>query len=32
MLALVAFAMYVPLGIFLGLIAALRKNTLGRTT
>jgi peptide/nickel transport system permease protein len=27
MLALVAFAMYVPLGIFLGLIAALRKNT-----
>jgi peptide/nickel transport system permease protein len=27
MLALVAFAMYVPLGIFLGLLAALRKNT-----
>jgi peptide/nickel transport system permease protein len=27
MLALVAFAMYVPLGIFLGSIAALRKNT-----
>lgn len=27
MLALVAFAMYVPLGILLGLIAALRKNT-----
>ena len=27
MLALVAFAMYVPLGIFLGLVAALRKNT-----
>jgi peptide/nickel transport system permease protein len=27
MLALVAFAFYVPLGIFLGLIAALRKNT-----
>ena len=27
MLAAVAFAMYVPLGIFLGLLAALRKNT-----
>jgi peptide/nickel transport system permease protein len=27
MLAAVAFVMYVPLGIFLGLIAALRKNT-----
>ena len=27
MLALVAFAIYVPLGILLGLIAALRKNT-----
>lgn len=27
MLAAVAFAMYVPLGIFLGLMAALRKNT-----
>ena len=27
MLAIVAFAFYVPLGIFLGLIAALRKNT-----
>ena len=27
MLAVVAFAMYVPLGILLGLIAALRKNT-----
>jgi peptide/nickel transport system permease protein len=27
MLAIVAFAMYVPLGIFLGLLAALRKNT-----
>ncbi len=27
MLAIVAFAMYVPLGILLGLIAALRKNT-----
>jgi peptide/nickel transport system permease protein len=27
MLALVAFAMYVPLGILLGLVAALRKNT-----
>jgi peptide/nickel transport system permease protein len=27
MLALVAFAMYVPLGILLGLLAALRKNT-----
>jgi peptide/nickel transport system permease protein len=27
MLALAAFALYVPLGIFLGLIAALRKNT-----
>lgn len=27
MLAAVAFALYVPLGIFLGLLAALRKNT-----
>jgi peptide/nickel transport system permease protein len=27
MLAVVAFALYVPLGIFLGLLAALRKNT-----
>lgn len=27
MLALVAFALYVPLGIFLGLLAALRKNS-----
>ena len=27
MLAAVAFAMYVPLGILLGLLAALRKNT-----